>query len=99
MRREFEQDAARLQQTEEMNHRNLCIRLQTVEEELKHVDGRRAHAEAAVSYAETHLAAERETRIVAEREVKRLTQLLDEQAARTKSAVQGLLIQTGLCPS
>ena len=59
--------------TNHIYHRNLCIGLQTVEEELKHVDRHRARVEAAVSYAETHLAAEREARIVAEREVKRLT--------------------------
>ena len=99
MRREFEQEIARMQKGEDLRIRDMDKRIQLLEAERTDADERRMRAERAVNSMEQTLVEEREARSRAEQDAKRLAHLLDEQVTRTKSAVQGLLLQTGLSTS
>ena len=85
-----------MQQKEELRIRDYDKRIQILEADRSNADEWRLQAERVVNVVEQKLVEEREARAQAEQEAKRLSNLLDEQLARTKSAVQGLLLQAGL---
>lgn len=88
-----------MQQEEEKKSRDLERRMRCLEEECATADQRRSRTEVEVNSCKQELIVESNARLMAEEEVKRLTRLLDDQVSRTKAAVQGLLLQTGIYSS
>jgi hypothetical protein len=88
-----------MQQNEEARSREYERRICLLEEECATAKERRRHAEVDVNSCKQQLRVELEARALAEKEAERLTRLLDDQVSRTKTALQSLLLQTGLYSS
>ncbi len=88
-----------MQQHEEDKIRDLERQMRRLKEECTTADKRRLCTEVELNSFKQQLIVESNARLMAEEEVKRLTRLLDDQVSRTKTAVQGVLLQTGMYSS
>lgn len=99
LRHEFEKEITKMQQNEEAKSREYERRICLLEEECATAEERHRNAEVEVNSCKQQLRVELEARAMAEKEVDRLTRLLDDQVSRTKTALQSLLLQTGFYSS